>query len=113
MGMKIDGIDELFKDLDRLSNIEKEKIIEKAVDKLLKEMKENAPYKDGHLQNSIKAKIKGNTGLVYSPLAYAWMLEYGTKYVKQHIGWWSGTVEDLEGEILRILEEEVIKRGFK
>lgn len=109
MGIKINGLKEFQSDVLKLNDIDKEEILNRVIKKLQEKMKNEAPKDTGRLKDSIKAKVKDGVGVVYSSLDYAWMLEYGTKYLTKHVGWWSGTVEDIEAELLKEMENEIFK----
>ena len=46
--------------------------------------KQFAPVKTGKLRNSIKVKVKDNSGEVYSDVPYAGYVENGTAFMKAH-----------------------------
>lgn len=84
MAITVEGMDKVFKKLDKAFGVEKvESNMEKACALVEKAAKENAPKGTGELRRSISSRVEtdedGNiTGYVFSPLEYAPYVEYGT-----------------------------------
>ena len=83
MAIEIEGIDEVLKRLEKLSNTENiEKAMGKACAVVEAAAKQNAPKDTGALRSSITSKVEYNgghiEGVIFTPLEYAPYIEYGT-----------------------------------
>lgn len=83
MAIEIEGIDEVLKRLEKLSNTENIKqSMGKACAVVEAAAKQNAPKDTGALRNSIQSKVEVTNGeiegIVFTPLEYAPYVEYGT-----------------------------------
>lgn len=84
MAITVEGIDKVYKKLDKVIGVEKvENNMKKACAIVERDAKQNAPKDTGELRNSISSKVEvdgdGNvSGYVFSPLEYAPYIEYGT-----------------------------------
>ena len=88
MAVRIEGLDELEKQFDRLIDTSKKKVMQKALNAaaapIKKEAKAKAPIKTGLLKKSIRSKQmkhteKPSVGIFINMKAYYWyFLEYGT-----------------------------------
>lgn len=84
MAITVEGMDKVFKKIDKLIGVEKvESNMKKACAIVERDAKQNAPKGTGELRNSITSKVEvdedGNvSGYVFSPLEYAPYVEYGT-----------------------------------
>ena len=85
MGVKIEGLEDVFARLDSLADDERIKNgLEKACMRVVRAAVEKAPKESGDLRRSIAYKVEGTTGIVYSPLHYAPYVEYGTGIHSTH-----------------------------
>lgn len=75
--IRIDGLGEVLKEFDIVDEQSIKNAIGKACALVEREAKKKAP-KGEYLRDSIKSKIEGHTGIVYTPLEYAPYVEYGT-----------------------------------
>ena len=88
MAVRIEGLDELEKQFDRLIDTSKKKVMQKALNAaaapIKKEAKANAPMKTGLLKKSIRSKQmkyteKPSVGIYVAGKAYYWwFIENGT-----------------------------------
>lgn len=81
--IRIEGIDELFEELDELVDTQKlAAAIGKACALVEKSAKQKAPKGTGELRRSITSKVEvvgdGAIGTVFTPLEYAPYVEFGT-----------------------------------
>lgn len=77
--IQIEGIDELIKKLEDLTNQERiQKALGKACALVERSAKQKAPKDTGELRRSITSKVEGLVGVIYTPLEYAPYIEYGT-----------------------------------
>jgi HK97 gp10 family phage protein len=77
--VKIEGMEEVFKMLDRV--VDPEALgegLQKACALVERSAKQNAPKDTGALRRSIASRIEGTTGIVFTPLEYAPYIEFGT-----------------------------------
>ena len=74
--VKIEGMEEVFKMLDRVSDPTAG--LQKACALVERSAKQNAPKDTGALRRSIASRIEGNKGIVFTPLEYAPYVEFGT-----------------------------------
>ena len=83
MAIEIEGINEVLKKLEKLSNTKNiEKAMGKACAVVEAAAKQNAPKDTGALRNSITSKVENRDGhiegTIFTPLEYAPYIEYGT-----------------------------------
>lgn len=78
MSIKLEGIDEILKLLEEKGNKDISESLGKACALVEAAAIQNAPKGTGELRRSIRSKVDGNTGVIYTPLEYAPYLEYGT-----------------------------------
>ena len=83
MSIQFQGLDELLNSLEELADADKfEKALGKACAIVEREARTKAPKDNGQLRRSIKSKIEKDgeniRGVVFTPLAYAPYVEYGT-----------------------------------
>lgn len=81
--IKIEGIEELFEELDGLIDVHKfEAALGKACALVERSAKEKAPKGTGELRRSITSKVETqgdvSVGIVFTPLEYAPYVEFGT-----------------------------------
>ena len=81
--IRIEGIDELFEELDGLVDTQRlEAALGKACALVERSAKEKAPKGTGELRRSITSKVipngNGAIGVVFTPLEYAPYVEFGT-----------------------------------
>lgn len=77
--VKIEGMEEVFKMLDKV--VDPKALgegLQKACALVERTAKQNAPKDTGALRRSISSRIEGTTGIVFTPLEYAPYVEYGT-----------------------------------
>lgn len=77
--VKIEGMEEVFKMLDRV--VDPKALgegLQKACALVERTAKQNAPKDTGALRRSIASRVEGTTGIVFTPLEYAPYVEYGT-----------------------------------
>ena len=137
MAIEIEGINEVLKRLEKLSNTENiEKAMGKACAVVEAAAKQNAPKDTGALRNSITSKVENRNGhiegTIFTPLEYAPYVEYGTGLFaesggRKDVPWnyqddkgeWHSTsgqkpqpfmrpaVEDNRNRIIKILKESI------
>lgn len=74
-----EGLDKILSQLDKIGSVEQaQKALGKACLVVEGAARENAPKGERHLRDSIKSKVEGLQGIVYTPLEYAPYVEYGT-----------------------------------
>lgn len=74
-----EGLEEVLNSLENVVDLEKlEAVIGKACAIVEAEAKKKAPKDKGGLARSISSKVDGVKGVVYTPLAYAPYVEFGT-----------------------------------
>lgn len=79
MSIEFEGVEELLKSLDKVSNTkEYEKTLGKACALVERSAKEKAPKGSGELRRSITSKVQALDGVIFTPLLYAPYVEYGT-----------------------------------
>lgn len=83
MAIEIEGINEVLKKLEKLSNTENiKKAMGKACAVVEAAAKQNAPKDTGALRNSISSRVENRNGhiegTIFTPLEYAPYVEYGT-----------------------------------
>lgn len=90
--MNIDGMDELERKLDQLSDLDLRKAVEQATYLVKTAAEENVHFDTGELRQSIYADVESNdstaTGICWTNKAYAPYLEFGTgpKGQENHVG---------------------------
>lgn len=79
MSVSIRGLEEAIAALDGIvSGDNVAGALEKACLLVERSARQKAPKGDGILRNSIKSRVEGTEGIVYTPLLYAPYVEYGT-----------------------------------
>lgn len=79
MSVEIRGLDEVLETMDSFySDSEIQNKLLKACLIVERSAKQKAPKGNGALRNSIKSKVEGLEGVVYTALEYAPYVEYGT-----------------------------------
>ena len=80
MSIEFRGLEELFEELEEIADTENlQQALKKAAAAVARSAIQNAPKgKTGELRRSIKSKVEGLEGIVYSNLEYAPYVEYGT-----------------------------------
>ena len=80
MSIEFEGLEELLESIDEIADEAKvKKALGKACALVERSAKQKAPKgKTGDLKRSIKSKVDGLKGIVYTPLEYAPYVEYGT-----------------------------------
>ena len=79
MAYEIEGMDEVLTAIGDLSNLEGlEQALKKACAIVERSAIQNAPKGNGELRRSIKSKVEGTEGIIFSALEYAPYVEYGT-----------------------------------
>lgn len=83
MSIRVEGIDEVMKKLNKLADAERAKqAVGKACALVERSAKQKAPKGTGALRNSITSEVRdgaaGIEGVVFTPLEYAPYVEYGT-----------------------------------
>ena len=86
MGFAIEGVTELLKKLDELSNESFEESLKTSCALVERSAKQKAPKGDGDLRRSITSKVESREGIVFSPLLYAPYVEYGTGLFAESAG---------------------------
>lgn len=77
--VKIEGMEEVFKMLDRVADPRAiGEGLQKACALVERSAKQNAPKDTGALRRSIASRVEGNQGIVFTPLEYAPYIEFGT-----------------------------------
>lgn len=112
MSLNINGLDQFLNDINKMTitNSEKERVLNKAVIPLSNSLKSEAnSFRDtGELESSLKTVVKDGQAYVTSNKKHAWILEYSPKY--NHMGWFSGAVEEVEDDILNIINDELFNK---
>ena len=132
---EIKGLDSLNEKLDSLLDRESiERALGKCCALVERSAKQKAPKGNGDLRRSIKSKVEGDTGIVFTALEYAPYVEYGTglfaeEQGRQDVPWhykddkgeWHTTsgmppqpymrpaLNENRQEILRVLKKELAK----
>lgn len=79
MSVEFEGADRLMARLNKMSDeAELKKSLETAALLVERSAREKAPKDTGALRRSIRSKVEGLEGIVYTPLEYAPYIEYGT-----------------------------------
>ena len=79
MASVVEGIENVLQSLDNLGDLEGlEKALGKACAIVERSAIMNAPKGNGELRRSIKSKVEGTQGIVFTALEYAPYVEYGT-----------------------------------
>lgn len=79
MNVEFEGEEKLIARLNKMSNeAELKKSLETAALLVEKSAREKAPKDTGALRRSIRSKVEGLEGIIYTPLEYAPYIEYGT-----------------------------------
>lgn len=133
MSIEFEGVEELLKSLDKVSNTQEyEKTLGKACALVERSAKEKAPKGSGELRRSITSKVQALEGVIFTPLLYAPYVEYGTGLFaenggRQDVPWhyqddkgeWHSTsgmsprpymrpaLEENEEKIVKIIEEAI------
>ena len=136
--IRFEGLEELIQELEDLADVQwAQQGLKKASALVERAAKEKAPKGSGELRRSIKSKVEGLEGVVYTPLEYAPYVEYGTgifaeggngrKDVPWHYqddkGEWHSTngmepqpymrpaLDENREEVIRLIREAVKNRG--
>lgn len=134
--VELEGLDKVLSSLDELA---KEEIIAQALGKACalveRTAKEKAPKDTGALRRSITSEVRGNHGIVFTPLEYAPYVEFGTglfaeggdgrkdvpwRYQDDEGNWWETigqrpqpfmrpALYENKNKILEILRRELLK----
>ena len=79
MNVEFEGAEKLIARLDKMSDeAALKKSLETAALFVERSAREKAPKDTGALRRSIRSKVEGLEGIVYTPLEYAPYIEYGT-----------------------------------
>ena len=79
MNVEFEGAEKLMARLDKMSDeAALKKRLETAALLVERSAKEKAPKDTGALRRSIRSKVEGLEGIIYTPLEYAPYIEYGT-----------------------------------
>ena len=79
MNVEFEGAEKLMARLDKMSDeAALKKSLETAALLVERSAREKAPKDTGALRRSIKSKVEGLEGIIYTPLEYAPYIEYGT-----------------------------------
>ena len=79
MSVEFEGADRLMARLNKMSDeAELKKSLETAALLVERSAREKAPKDTGALRRSIRSKVEGLEGIIYTPLEYAPYIEYGT-----------------------------------
>ena len=79
MNVEFEGAEKLMARLDKMSDeATLKKSLETAALLVERSAREKAPKDTGALRRSIRSKVEGLEGIVYTPLEYAPYIEYGT-----------------------------------
>ena len=79
MNVEFEGAEKLIVRLDKMSDeAALKKSLETAALLVERSAREKAPKDTGALRRSIRSKVEGLEGIVYTPLEYAPYIEYGT-----------------------------------
>ena len=79
MNVEFEGAEKLMARLDKMSNeAALKKSLETAALLVERSAREKAPKDTGALRRSIRSKVEGLEGIIYTPLEYAPYIEYGT-----------------------------------
>jgi len=91
MSITLDGLEELFKDLEQLEDTTAyEAAMQKACALVERSAKQKAPKGSGELRRSITSKVEADSsdvrGVIFTPLHYAPYVEYGTGLFAEETG---------------------------
>lgn len=86
MPIKLDGLDEIAKMLEKKGNIDLTEPLGKACALVEAAAIKKAPKGTGELRRSITSKVEDNVGIIYTPLEYAPYIEYGTGLFAEESG---------------------------
>jgi len=79
MAIVFEGMEEVLNAIEDLGNVEGlEQALKKACAVVERSAIMNAPKGNGELRRSIKSKVEGTEGIIFSALEYAPYVEYGT-----------------------------------
>ena len=79
MNVEFEGAEKLIARLDKMSDeAALKKSLETAALLVERSAREKAPKDTGALRRSIRSKVEGLEGIIYTPLEYAPYIEYGT-----------------------------------
>ena len=79
MNVELEGAEKLMARLDKMSDeAALKKSLETAALLVERSAREKAPKDTGALRRSIRSKVEGLEGIIYTPLEYAPYIEYGT-----------------------------------
>lgn len=78
MSIRLEGMEELLKLLEEKGNVDLSEPLGKACALVEAAAIQNAPKGTGELRRSIRSKVDGNVGYIFTPLEYAPYVEYGT-----------------------------------
>nr|DAW96689.1 MAG TPA: putative tail component [Bacteriophage sp.] len=79
MNVEFEGAEKLIARLDKMSDeAAHKKSLETAALLVERSAREKAPKDTGALRRSIRSKVEGLEGIIYTPLEYAPYVEYGT-----------------------------------
>lgn len=79
MNVEFEGAEKLMARLDKMSDeAALKKSLETAALLVERSAREKAPKDTGTLRRSIRSKVEGLEGIIYTPLEYAIYIEYGT-----------------------------------
>lgn len=79
MNVEFEGAEKLMARLDKMSDeAALKKSLETAALLVERSAREKAPKDTGALRRSIRSKVEGLEGIIYTPLEYAPYIEYGT-----------------------------------
>ena len=79
MNVEFEGAEKLMARLDKMSDeAALKKSLETAASLVERSAREKAPKDTGALRRSIRSKVEGLEGIIYTPLEYAPYIEYGT-----------------------------------
>lgn len=77
--IRMEGLEEVLARLEDLADVQwAQQGLKRASALVERAAKEKAPKGTGELRRSIKSKVEGLEGIVYTPLEYAPYVEYGT-----------------------------------
>ena len=79
MNVEFEGAEKLMARLNKMSDeAALKKSLETAASLVERSAKQKAPKDTGALRRSIRSKVEGLEGIIYTPLEYAPYIEYGT-----------------------------------
>lgn len=115
MAIRIEGFEDIFKDLDdmNISDIKKKRALNSGAEVVLKSVVDNSPVLTGTMKKRWKSRIRridGDLGFeVKGDTVQDIYNEFGSSKNKEHIGFFSKAVDEVSDKAVRIIMGEVLE----